>query len=236
MIGLTGDLATVGLLAGLMGLDRRGAFQVMLSQPIVALPLLALLLGGGPSGLMLGALVQLLWMSSSLFGANVPPNETVAGLTIGGMVLIYEANGGPVGHAGVWSLAVLIGAPVSVVGRWLEERNDAANLRLSKRAEAAARLGRPRVIELQPLKGLLRAFLANALLVTTAAAFGLGLLLSAQPLLDLPATDIALSAIALYVLPAIGLGVALVQVRRRRGVLLAAVVFVVVGLLIGRLP
>lgn len=232
MIAIASELITIGLIAGLMGLDRRGAFQVMVSQPIVALPLLGLLLGDVETGVNLGALIQLMWMSSSLFGANVPPNETVAGLAIGGMVLLFGAHGGQSTPA-VWALAVLLGAPVSLAGRWMEQKNDQANLRLSRRAEAGARMGRPGVIELQPWRGLLRAFVLNAVLVATAAALGWAVLLSLGAVLTSKSTVVALGAAAWYVLPAIGLGVALANIRRRRGLLLAAIVFIVTSALMG---
>lgn len=235
MIALASELVTIGLVAGLMGLDRRGAFQMMVSQPIVAIPLLGLLIGDPVSGLMLGALVQLLWMSSSLFGATVPPNETAAGLAIGGMVFLFDAQHAANAPA-VWALAVLLGAPVSLLGRWLEQYNDRANLRLARRADAGARMGRPAVIDLVPWRGLLRTFVLNAALVCGASALGWAALSGLEPVLKAPATAIALGATALYVLPAIGLGVALANVRRRRGVLLAAIVFVVVSASMGSPP
>ena len=223
------ELLVIGVFAGLMGLDRRGAFQLMVSQPIVALPLLGLFFGDAYTGAMLGALVQLLWMSSSLFGANVPPNETVAGLTIGGMVFMFNAHGG---HSNdpqaVWAMAVLLGCPMAMAGRWLEQKNDQANLRICRRADAAVRLGRPRIITRLPLWGLARAFVLNAGMVSLATIIGWGVLLALAPVLR--ATT--LTAVTLYLLPAIGLGVTLAALRRRRGIVLAVAMFVV-GLLVG---
>jgi mannose/fructose/N-acetylgalactosamine-specific phosphotransferase system component IIC len=220
------ELLIIGLVAGVMGLDRRGAFQSMISQPVVALPLLGWLLGDVATGAQLGGLVQLLWMSSSLFGANVPPNETVAGLSIGGMVLLFDIHGGDAPQLATWSTAILIGAPVSLAGRWLEQVNDRANLRLARRADAAVRMGRPRIINGLPWWGLFRAFVFNAVLVMTAAALGWGMLRILAPALHQAALLAALTAGMLYMLPAVGLGVTLASVRRRRGVLLAAVVFI----------
>ena len=83
------DLALIAACGGVVALDRRGAFQAMISQPLVAVPLLGALLGQLEVGLALGAVLQLLWMSSMLFGANTPPNETLSSMVAGGMVLLY---------------------------------------------------------------------------------------------------------------------------------------------------
>ena len=112
-LALLTDLASIALLGGLLAVDRRGAFQLMLSQPLVAVPALGLLLGDPLTGLHLGALLQLLWMSSFLFGANVPPNETVASVAIGGMVLLYGRHVGPA-EVPIWTLAILIGVPLAM--------------------------------------------------------------------------------------------------------------------------
>lgn len=222
------DLAIVAGLAGGLGLDRRGAFQLMLSQPLVAVWLLGLLLGQPALGLTLGALLQLLWMSSSLFGANVPPNETVASLAIGGMVFLglrYVEQ--PLPQPVLVAAAVLLGAPLSLAGRWLEVRNDRANARLAARADAAARDGDLVALARLPWVGLGRVFAWNAGLVGVATAAGFGLLLLAHPLLAPVAPRTAFEVVAVYVLPAVGVGVALTHLRRRRGLLLAGVAFVV---------
>lgn len=227
------ELLVIGIFAGLMGLDRRGAFQFMLSQPIVALPVLGVFFGDMQTGAMLGGLVQLLWMSSSLFGANVPPNETVAGLSIGGMVFMFNAHGATDGQApqAVWAIAILLGCPMALVGRWLEQRNDKANLRICRRADAAVRLGRTSIITRLPFWGLARAFVLNASAVVSATMLGWVLLNLCAPLLASLTLTTALAAVTLYLLPAIGLGVTLAGLRRRRGIVLAAVMFVV-GLLV----
>ena len=230
------ELLVIGVFAGLMGLDRRGAFQFMISQPIVALPLLGIYFGDVQTGAMLGGLVQLLWMSSSLFGANVPPNETIAGLCIGSMVFLFNAHSGlgptPPGEPqALWGLAILMGCPMALAGRWLE-KNDQANLRICRRADAAVRLGRPAIITRLPLWGLARAFALNATMVVCATVMGWGLLMALAPILKSVAVWTALMAVTVYLLPAIGLGVSLAALRRRRGIVLAVVMFVV-GLLVG---
>ena len=75
---LSRDALQVTLVGGLLALDRRGAFQLMVSQPLVVIPVLGLMFGQLDTALWMGALVQLLWMASLIVGASVPPNENRA--------------------------------------------------------------------------------------------------------------------------------------------------------------
>ena len=52
--------AAAGLVGGLAAVERKGAFQLMLSRPLVLAPLLGLALGDLPGGLALGVPLELL--------------------------------------------------------------------------------------------------------------------------------------------------------------------------------
>ena len=49
-------------MAVLLGLDRTAALQIMISRPLVAGPLVGLLLGDALTGLTVGMLLELLWL------------------------------------------------------------------------------------------------------------------------------------------------------------------------------
>ena len=220
------DLARVTVLGGVLALDRRGAFQVMISQPLVVIPAIGLLLGDLPTALWLGALVQLLWMASLIVGASVPPNETLASVVIGGVALLYQRHFGPADTA-VQALAILIGAPVSLLGRWLDIRLDRENLSLCARADEAASTGSPWALARLPLIGLFRTLAAEAALIAGGLAVGITVLGFVRPVLG-NAEVRALEVVGTYAVPALGLAVAMTTVRRRRALLMAATAFVLV--------
>ena len=92
-------------------------------------------------------------------------------------------------------------------------------------------MGRPSIITRLPLWGLARAFVLNAVMVVCATTVGWMLLVVCTPILRSVAVLTALTAVTVYLLPSIGLGVSLAGLRRRRGMVLAAVMFII-GLLV----
>ncbi|MCA9544916.1 MAG: PTS sugar transporter subunit IIC [Myxococcales bacterium] len=233
MLALLADLGLLALLGGLFGLDRRAAFQLMLSQPIVAVPALSLVFGHRPEAVWLGCVLQLLWMSAVLYGANTPPNETVGALTSAGIALLYGRHIGPVDDA-VLALAVLLGAPTALLGRAADQRLDRAGLALAARADAAAQAGDLRALARVPLAGLLRVFGSHAALITVGTGLGLLVAWGLRAAIGQTLTT-GLAALTRYVVPALGLGVTLAMVRRRRGLGLGVVFFVVLLVVLGEL-
>ncbi len=223
---LSRDALQVTLVGGLLALDRRGAFQLMVSQPLVVIPVLGLMFGQLDTALWMGALVQLLWMASLIVGASVPPNETLASVVIGGTVLLYARHFGPPDVA-VQAMAILIGAPVAWVGRWLDIRLERENLSLCARADEAARAGAPFALSRLPAVGLLRTFAAEGSLIALGLVLSIVCVAVVRPLLGRPEVK-ALEVVGIYLLPALGLAVALTTVRRRRALLLSAASFVLV--------
>ncbi|RCK81215.1 MAG: PTS system, mannose-specific IIC component [Candidatus Ozemobacter sibiricus] len=76
----------VALIGGVVDLDSTATWQFMVSQPIVAAPLTGLFLGlavnqtaaGLKLGLVVGAILQLVWIEQLPLGMNVPPDAALA--------------------------------------------------------------------------------------------------------------------------------------------------------------
>lgn len=223
------ELGLLTVCGGLICLDRRGAFQLMISQPLVVVPAMGLIMGDLALGLWLGSMLQLLWLSSLMVGTNVPPNETVAAVVVGGMALLYERHVSPGGaevDVVLGTLAILLGAPTAQVSRLLDIRIDRANHALLARADEAARAGAPGAITRLLWRGLLRIFLSGVVVIGPALALGVGLLMVIEPALSVPLRR-AIEVVGLYVIPALGFAVALSTLRRRKALLVAAASFLV---------
>src|SRR5258708_33974786 len=75
--------AIAALLGGLSAVERKGAFQLMLSRPLVLSAVLGWALGDSSAGLMLGVPLEMLFLGGVNLGGNLPDNESLlaAGLT-----------------------------------------------------------------------------------------------------------------------------------------------------------
>ena len=74
---IVAQLFLVALLGGLIGLDRTAAGQFMISQPIVAGPLTGWVLGDATAGLVIGAVLELIWVLDMPIGTFVPADATI---------------------------------------------------------------------------------------------------------------------------------------------------------------
>lgn len=82
------QMLLLALVGGLIGLDRTAAGQFMISQPIVAGPLVGTLLGDGASGLIIGSVLQLVWVMDMPIGTFVPANATVMSIVATGSAVL----------------------------------------------------------------------------------------------------------------------------------------------------
>ena len=96
--------AIAALLGGLAAVERKGAFQLMLSRPLVLGAILGWALGDARGGLLLGVPLELLFLGGVNLGGSLPDNESLlAGLRAAGpMGLLSALEGG--WHA-VWAVS-----------------------------------------------------------------------------------------------------------------------------------
>ncbi len=74
-------IVVVSIAGGILCLDRI-VLQAMISRPIVAAPVIGLILGDPYTGLIVGAFIELFWIDRLPIGAYIPPNDTIAAILI----------------------------------------------------------------------------------------------------------------------------------------------------------
>lgn len=125
----------LGLIAGLAAVERKGFLQAMLSRPIALAPLAGLALGDAAGGLAVAPPLELLWLGAVNLGAALPVHEALGTAAIaGGAVLAGQALGTGVTPP-VAILAVLLCAPLALLGRKTDRLVEVENERLALRAE-----------------------------------------------------------------------------------------------------
>ena len=81
----------VALVGGILGLDRTAAGQFMISQPIVAGPLTGWILGDMAAGLVIGAILELIWVLDMPVGAFVPADSTIGAVSATALTVLGSA-------------------------------------------------------------------------------------------------------------------------------------------------
>ncbi|MBI5344047.1 MAG: PTS sugar transporter subunit IIC [Deltaproteobacteria bacterium] len=165
--------AAASLAGAVLSLDRTAAFQVMVSRPIVAAPIIGYLLGGPEAGLLAGITLELLFIGDPPVGAHVPVHETglsvlvtvltIAFLEVSGTGGNDAARRGVVTAMPALTVALMIGIPVSLLYQKADTLARRVNIRFYRRASAALESGRPVCLMRENLKGLLSFFAASAI-------------------------------------------------------------------------
>jgi PTS system mannose-specific IIC component len=161
----------LGLVAGLAAVERKGFLQAMLSRPIVLAPLVGWALGDLAGGLLVAPPLELFWLGAVNLGAAVPAHEALGTAAIaGGAVLAGRAMGTGV-TAEVAILAVLLAAPLAILGRKADRAVEGGlNERIALHAEAALSEHHLREAVRCNLYGLAAPFALAAVLAPAGAA------------------------------------------------------------------
>jgi PTS system mannose-specific IIC component len=160
----------LALVAGLAAVERKGFLQAMLSRPITLAPLAGWALGDLQGGLLVAAPLELFWLGAVNLGAALPVHEALGTAAIaGGAVLAGRALGsGTTPEIAI--LAVLLCAPLALVGRKADRLVEAWNERLALRAEAELAHHHGLAAVRGNLYGLLLPFTIAAVLAPVGAA------------------------------------------------------------------
>ena len=201
----------VSVAGGIICLDRVFV-QAMISRPIVAGPLMGLILNDPHTGLIAGAFIELFWIDRLPVGTCLPPNDSVVAILAASSAIIAGQQLGNVSRELI-ALSVLFFLPFGYLGRKMDafiiSSNDTLALECieyAKRADVAA-LSRTHI------KGLVKHFSLTASLLFFAFLAGTYVLTTTFPHLPLPVMK-ALD-ITYCLLPLLGVAVAINTINLR---------------------
>lgn len=141
------DLLPIALLGGLLGLDVVSFPQAMISRPLVAATLAGALIGHSPSGLLIGAALELVALDTLPFGASRYP-EWGSAAVVGGAIFATH----PTHPAGAMEMAIIASLSTAWVGSWTMVKLREWNARWAAHRRDALDAGaRGAVIDLQLL-------------------------------------------------------------------------------------
>lgn len=228
-MGTGAELALLGLVGGLLTLDRTAFVQVMASRPLVGSTVVGYLLGNPEVGLTCGLLLELFWLMDLPVGASVPPDEVLAGVLAAAFAVAAPATWSLEARA---ALGVMLALPFGYLGRLVDSGVRRWNGGLLEAARERLAAGRsPGLTGAQAL-GAARFFLAGA--GATALGGAAGLWAVGAVARHLPPGLTAALELTEAVLPVLGCGAVLAGLRSRR----AAALFgggALAGLLLGQI-
>ncbi|MCA2980127.1 MAG: PTS sugar transporter subunit IIC, partial [Myxococcaceae bacterium] len=114
------------LWGGLLSLERRAFLQAALSRPLPAATGVGLLLGDVTTGLMVGLVFELFFLGGVALGGAQVDHETLPAVAGAAFAVNLGHASGADATPAVWALAILIAAPLGLIGRqvdgWLDAR------------------------------------------------------------------------------------------------------------------
>lgn len=193
------QILLIAFLGGLIGLDRTAAGQFLVSQPIVAGPLTGWVLGDAGAGLMIGAVLELIWVLDLPIGTFVPADSTVAAVSATAVAVL--GSGGTVAPVDLVGFSILLTtatAPVTMAADGFIRKR---NARLAEWAGKAGAADMEKRLGLAQLAGLGAFFLKSFVLYLVLVPAGLGLVLAFNAL---PGKVHAAMALFVKLLPLLG--------------------------------
>ena len=222
-------LVAVSIAGGILCLDRI-VLQAMISRPVVAAPLIGLILGDPYTGLIAGAFIELFWIDRLPIGAYIPPNDTVVAILITASSIESARLLGGFSQ-GLIALAVLIIVPFGILAQRMELWLGKGNERLVEEALSDAARGDVGAIARRHRTAILKSYLLSVAFILIAIAVLIPAMTWIYPRLALP---IVRGLKLLYgLLPLLGAAVALNTVNIRGAVPIFCAAFLCVTAIIG---
>jgi mannose PTS system EIIC component len=222
------NVLIVSIVGGILCLDRIFV-QALISRPIVAAPLIGLILGDPYTGLVAGAFIELFWIDRLPIGAYIPPHDTIAAVLIAAGAI---ESGRILGHLpqGLIALAVLIFIPLAMVGQKMELWVIYGNEKLARDALSAAAHGDIRAVSKNHLRATIRGWLLPTGMILIALPLGVGVMTWVYPRLA-PWTIRGLNLVY-GMLPLIGAAVAFNTINLRGALPIFCVVFLMMTVIL----
>ncbi len=188
----------VALVGGIIGLDRTAAGQFMISQPIVAAPLTGWILGDATAGLIIGAMLELIWVLDMPVGSFVPADATVSAVLATAVAALTCPGGAP---RSVLGFSILLSVGTAPFTMMADTYVRSWNSRLVDAAHAVTNADAARSLSRAHLTGLCAFFLKSVVLYLLLLPAGLA---AAALFMRSPATVQVAMELFLKLLPLIG--------------------------------
>lgn len=204
--------------------------QAMLSRPVVIGSITGLILGDPCTGVISGALIELLWINKLPLGDYVPPNDSiVAVLAAAGSILAGRKLGCLPKELMTFSILLFI--PFGILGQQMDILIMRSNNRLSQRAVESAKTGDIKGVSCNHILGLSKTFFYIVSFIFVFLVSGTMVLVYFFPLI--PQRWITTLTYTYFFLPLLGVAVTLNTTDRRGAIPVFCSVFLMGTVIFG---
>lgn len=221
-------LITISLIGGILCLDRI-YLHSLVSRPVVTGAVIGLILQDLHTGVLIGALLELLWIDQSPIGTMVPPNDTISAVIITAACILAGRQFGEISRELI-SLSLLLMLPAAILGQqvdiYIYKRNDS----LSRIAVSYGIRGDIRGVEKEHRLAILKTFILSVLLILATLCAGYYALIRLYPLL--PQQMIKALNYVYYFVPILGIAVAMNTINLKKLIPVFCSVFLIITILL----
>ena len=166
------EILLISIIGGIVSVDTASGWQVMISQPVVACPIIGLIFGDPQLGLLMGILLELPWLTNVPLGGVHGSEGNLGSVAATGVAIhLKELN------VNTENIIVIISIMYSLIisraGIYLVEYVRRSNLHLIHLADAAAEQGDLKKITQLNLTGLLYSFILGFILILIGILVGI---------------------------------------------------------------
>jgi len=166
------EVLMISLIGGLVAGDTASGWQIMISQPIVACPIIGLIFGHPEIGLIMGILLELPWLINIPTG-GVHGSEGNLGAVVATALSIYLVELNVNTENIIIIIAIMYSLIVSRIGIYLVDYVRKVNLMLNYSADRAAIQGNVKKITWLNIMGFIYTFLMGSGLVGISFLLGI---------------------------------------------------------------
>lgn len=168
------SIVGVAFVGGIIGLDRTAAGQFMVSQPIVAGPITGWMLGDVTTGLVIGAVLELIWVLDAPVGTFVPADSSIGAVSATAIAILGSGGTASPDVCGFSILLTTVMVPLTMMIDVIVRKQNSG---LAEYALAAPGEDVSRRLALAHLSGLVVFFMKSFILYLIVLPAGLAALL-----------------------------------------------------------
>jgi mannose/fructose/N-acetylgalactosamine-specific phosphotransferase system component IIC len=201
----------------------------MISRPVVVAPLIGLFLNNIYAGLIIGALIELIWIDRLPIGTYIPPNDSIAAVVA---ISITALGGSSLGGVSpeLIALGVLLAIPCGMMAKQMDVMIIRSNDTLSDKALEDAKENNIKAIERKNYLGLIKVFSFYAVFLLVVLTILIPFVIWIYPKFN--GTLLRALSFTYYFLPLLGIAVAINMLKLRNTIPIVCAVFLIVATLL----